>query len=125
MRNLVRISPTDRLDRQTFSYQSEVTDEAVDLGRYICPHCGHTFELEMRHFRLHEGTNFSNLNEIWRKHFDAFRAARQEAWESYLDFHCAGCRAPVRLIYEPDSKWAMGTHAWRITEIIEASAWPR
>ena len=57
--------------------------------------------------------------------FDRFRPLRPEVWESFLDFHCPQCDAPVRMIYEAGGEWAMGCHSWIVTEVVEVIEWNR
>lgn len=57
----------------------------------------------------------------WKARFDEAHPLDARRWESFLDFHCPGCRAPVRLIYEAGAEWAMGVHGWRVTTILESA----
>jgi predicted RNA-binding Zn-ribbon protein involved in translation (DUF1610 family) len=117
----VRIVPAaERLDRLEFSDEPEYQEHAVHVGSYLCPRCGYNVEFRARNFRDHETARRSNLDAEWRSRFDAARPINLSRWESFLDFHCPGCNAPVRIIYEAGSEWAMGLHPWRLLEVLEA-----
>jgi hypothetical protein len=123
---LVRVVPAgDRIDRLEFSEDAEYRDHAVHLGTYCCPRCDSGVEFRTHHFREHEGTKRSNLNAEWRSRFDIARPIEASRWESFVDFHCPGCKAPVRIIYEAGQEYAMGSHPWRLVEVLEAADWPQ
>lgn len=120
----VRIVPaSERLDRLEFSPKAEFQDHCVHIGSYICPRCDFLVDLHARHFLKHEGLKDSNLEVEWRTHFDAARPLNASRWESFLDFHCPGCKAPVRVIYEPGDEYAMSAHSWLVLEVLEADEW--
>lgn len=124
--NLVRVVPAgERIDRLEFSDEAEYRDHAVHVGAYSCPRCGCGVEFRTRHFREHEGAKRSNLDPEWRSRFDAAHPIELSRWESFLDFHCTGCKAPVRIIYEAGQEYAMGSHPWRLVEVLEAAEWPQ
>jgi hypothetical protein len=116
-----RVAPDQRLDRIEFSPQAELLERAIHLGAYSCPHCGQKVEFSTRHFREHEFSRRSNLATAWQELFDAERPLDRSRWESFFDFHCPGCQAPVRIIYEPGAEFAMGAHPWRIIEVLESA----
>jgi hypothetical protein len=119
-----RVCPDQRLDRLEFSPRTESVAHAIDVGAYACPHCGERVEFTTRHFGRHALSTRSNLETEWRERFDAERPLDRSRWESFLDFHCPGCRAPVRIVYESGGEVAMGVHAWRIVEVLESSEAP-
>lgn len=123
---LVRVVPAgDRIDRLEFSDEAEYREHAVHIGAYCCPRCGWRVEFRARHFREHEGATRSNLDPEWRGQFDAARPFKLSHWESFLDFHCPGCKAPVRVIYEAGQEYAMGAHPWQLLEVLEVAEWPQ
>lgn len=111
------------MNRLTFSYQSEAVDQATHIGAYSCPYCEQKVEFRTQHFSKHEGRLNSNLQGGWPERFDKARPLQPEKWESFLDFHCPRCGAPVGIIYEAGSEWAMGCHPWHVTEVVEAKQW--
>lgn len=117
------VSASERLDRLEFSGKTEYQDHCVHIGSYICPCCASRVDFHARHFLTHEGLKHSNLEDEWRTRFDATRPLNASRWESFLDFHCPGCKAPVRVIYEPGDEYAMGAHSWRALEVLEADEW--
>ncbi len=119
-----RVAPGDRLDRLEFSPRAEYLDHAVHLGAYTCPRCGRAVAFETRHFRDAEHEPSSNLASPWRERFDAARPLDRRRRESFLDFHCPGCGAPVRVVYAPGDEFAMGAHSWRLLEVLKAAEWP-
>ena len=118
------VSPRKRLDRVEFSGKREWQNHAIEVGEYTCPHCGHRVRLRTSDFARHEFDPSANAREPWQALFDAVRPDRRDAWESHLDFHCPGCNAPVRLVYEPGEEYAMGVHSWQVGAILEAARWP-
>jgi len=118
----VRAVPArERMDRLEFSGEVEHTEHVVHVGAYECPYCRKQVEFNTDHFRRHENNDFSNLETLWKRLFDQARPLDAKRWESFLDFHCPGCGAPVRLIYEAGAEWAMGVHGWRVTTILESA----
>ena len=113
----------DRLDRLEFSDKAAALEHAVQMGAYSCPHCSHRVGFRTQNFRDHEGAKRSNLDPDWRIRFDAARQLDVSRWESFLDFSCPGCRAPVRVIYEPGEEYAMSAHSWCLLEVLEADEW--
>jgi hypothetical protein len=121
---VVRVVPAnERMNRLEFSSQVEWTEHVVHIGQYQCPWCSDYVEFRTQNFQKHEHITYSNLKSPWPKRFSNTRPIKAEKWESFLDFHCPGCAAPVRIIYEPGNEYAMGTHGWRVTEIIETNKW--
>lgn len=121
---LVRVVPAaERIDRLEFSDEAEYREHAVHLGAYSCPRCGCGVEFRTNDFRKHEGAKLSNLDPAWRSRFDVVRPIKASRWESFLDFHCPGCKAPVRVIYEAGQEYAMGSHPC-LVEVLEPDEWP-
>lgn len=121
----VRVVPAgERLDRLEFSDEAEYRDHAVHVGAYCCPRCSFRVEFRTRNFRQHECAKRSNLDPEWHDRFDAARPLELSRWQSFLDFHCPGCKAPVRIVYEPGDEYAMGSHSWQLIEVLEAAEWP-
>lgn len=120
----VRTTPADRLDRLEFGTRREALDHIVEFGAYRCPHCGSAVEFSSRHFGRQAAPQ-TNLTPSWAERFDELRPLNPQQWESFLDFHCPGCRAPVRIVYAVGQSWAMGAHSWRIVDLLEASSWPK
>ncbi len=104
-----------------FSEQEEYIEHAVHVGTYTCPWCGQAVQFRTQHFRKHEKRNPSNLRQEWQTVFNAFRPVSPKGWESFLDFHCPQCDAPVRIIYDAGGEWAMGVHSWVVKEIVETN----
>jgi len=118
----VRVVPAgERIDRLEFSDEAEYREHAVHLGTYSCPRCGCGVEFRTHDFRKHEGAKPSNLDPAWRSRFDVARPVDSSRWESFLDFHCPSCKAPVRVIYEAGQEYAMGSHSWHLVEVVESA----
>jgi hypothetical protein len=93
-------------------------DHAVQLAGYRCPYCAAEVEFLRRHF---DAAAKVAIHPRWRTAFDAARALK--TGERALDFLCAGCGAPVRIIYAQmgdDYK----TFGWDLLEVLEAAEWP-
>ena len=118
---LVRTAPEERLNRLEFSGRTEWLDHAVDVGIYVCPHCSSTLEFKTGDFGRHERTESSNLDAETSGAFSRFRPVDRKRGESYLDFRCPGCGRPARLLYRQTDEWAMGSHGWRVTDVVEVS----
>jgi hypothetical protein len=114
------VPPQERMDRLEFSGHAEHMEHVIHIGTYECPYCHSRVDFSTDHFRKHEGITFSNLKAPWPSNLDKARPLDSKRWESFLDFHCPGCQAPVRVIYEPGPEWAMGVHGWRVVEILES-----
>jgi hypothetical protein len=120
----VNLVPAElRLDRAVFGRVPEATEQVADVGHYFCPHCRAAAEFRTRHFEQHLACANTNLSEPWNERFVAARPLHAEEWESFLDFECPGCRAPVRIIYRAGPEWAMGCHGWHLVDVVEASEW--
>lgn len=61
MTDLKTVPASTRMDRLTFSYQSEAVDQATHIGAYSCPYCEQKVEFRTQHFSKHEGGLNSNL----------------------------------------------------------------
>jgi predicted RNA-binding Zn-ribbon protein involved in translation (DUF1610 family) len=121
----VRILPAEtRIDRCEFSRLPEHVVHNTDIGTYKCPHCGSSVEFRTKHFEKHFDSTFTNLDLLWHERFTAKRPVRDSDWESFLDFLCPGCNAPVRIIYRAGPEWAMGCHGWQLVDVVEAESWP-
>ena len=119
-----RVVPAaERLTQTEFSRRREYVDHRVDIGIYTCPHCAFRVQLQTSDLQKHEASEYSNLSQSIDAAIERFRPLRSTRFESFLDFSCPRCGAPVRLVYEPTDEWAMGAHGWRITDIIEARDW--
>ena len=120
----VRIVPArDRMDRVEFSHEQEWRDHAVQMGAYQCPGCSHRVELRASDIERHEYAPTTNLRDPWPRRFDDARPVRGDRWESFLDFNCPGCGAPVRLIFAQGPEYAMGAHSWSFVDIVEVAEW--
>ena len=112
-------APGERLDRVEFDPREELRDSVILLGTYRCPACGAAVEFRTGDFRDGMSPDRpSKLDGAEAAAFDAFRPLDSARWESRLDFHCPGCRSPVRLIYEP-WEFAMGSYAFTVTGVVE------
>lgn len=118
------VQAKERMDRLDFSGQVEYTEHVVHIGAYQCPWCNKRVDFLTENFEKHETMNHSNLDAIWRIRFDDARPLESSRWESFVDFHCPGCNAPVRIIYEAGDEWSMGVHSWHLKEVLEAQKWP-
>jgi hypothetical protein len=119
-----RIAAVERLDRTRFRSDVEYLDHVVQLAAYRCPHCGVGVEFQGRH--LVEGQPFGSrapaaLDSPWRAAFDVARPLAPFEWA--LDFHCAGCGAPVRIVYAQMSDMSK-TFDWDLLEVLETIRWP-
>lgn len=88
---------------------------------YTCPHCQHELALVMRDFARHARSTHTNLSAS-----DAAAIAQtlpfgQPLINSFLDFYCPGCRAPVRLYYVADQLVGSqrGVYGYVIEVVIE------
>jgi predicted RNA-binding Zn-ribbon protein involved in translation (DUF1610 family) len=118
----VRVAPSQRMDRLEFGTEREVLDHIIEVGAYRCPHC--TTEVAFR--SSHFGPRPSPISQVdakWARAFDRLRPLDLRAWESFVDFPCPGCKAPVRLVYGAGDTWAMGTNSWRVADILEVHPW--
>jgi hypothetical protein len=112
-------SPADRMNRLEFSAQSEHLDHSVDIGFYVCPHCSYSLEFRTSDFERHELSKTTNLDSETAEAFSQFRPVDSKQWEHFLDFRCPGCARPVRLVFESTAEYSMGSHGWRVRDIVE------
>lgn len=89
---------------------------------YTCPHCQHELALVMRDFARHARSTHTNLTPP-----DAAAIAQTLPFDrplinSFLDFYCPGCRAPVRLYYFADELVGSrrGVYGYLIELVIES-----
>jgi predicted RNA-binding Zn-ribbon protein involved in translation (DUF1610 family) len=115
----------NRMTRLDFSGQVEWTEHVVHIGEYECPWCNEHVEFRTQYFEKHETQVYSNLKSPWLERFNDARPIKTGKWESFLDFYCPGCGAPVRIIYEAGGEYSMGSHPWRLTKIVEAAEWSK
>ncbi len=118
---LARINPETRMDNVKFDPRKELTEHAIDIGHYTCPHCNAVIEFKTSNFYKHFMSSHSNLSPKNLKYFNEF-CGSTSIWEPFLDFECPGCKAPVRIHYEP-WEFAMGSYGYTVTEIIEVKNW--
>ena len=79
-------------------------------------------ELNTVSFEQHVASEHSSLSDEVRQLFE--RKHRLRGGESFLDFECPSCKAPVMIVFTMGSQYAMGCFTHRITEIIEPRHWP-
>lgn len=124
MRDLQRVRLVGaemRIDRTAFS---RLWRQAVDAGRYGCPHCRAVHEFLATDFERGFGACRGVLDPAWRLGFAAKRPLREDDREACIDFACRGCGAPARIIYRAGRASAMGCLDWEILAVVEAESWP-
>lgn len=114
----VRMVPAgERCDRIIFNPRVEHDDHVIHVGAYRCPHCSSEFEFNTRALRHGETREPGAAEGTWDA---ACRSVRPlaDAWEWFFDFHCPGCRAPVRIIYGHGGDYAMGAHMYELLAVL-------
>lgn len=112
------VQATERFTKIEFQADQDwdISPQAI----YTCPHCHQEIVFNMSHFA--EGTfqYFSNLIESDAKQFDEAIQRVDEDHNSFLDFYCPGCKAPIRVYY---LAWAGGrfTHGYRLHIVAEGN----
>jgi len=118
------VSASERLDRIEFNPGSEWLAHAIQLGSYRCPHCGCLSELHTGTLRQHEHDRKHLDPSPWGQSCARLRPLAA-AWEWFLDFSCMGCGAPVRLFYGHGGEYSMGSHKYRLLEVVETATWSK
>lgn len=120
MSRLALIPADARLGRVEFDPRVEHSGP-IHTGVYTCPDCREQVGFNTRDFLRRFRQPHSNLNAADQAAFDSFCPLDSSREESFLDFYCAGCRRPVRLIYE-GWEFAMGCYAFTVTGIVESGS---
>jgi len=113
-----KVPAGERVDRTVFGQGQERLEHAIHYGLFACPFCGEGFRLQWTDFYNHLHVRGGILDEEAEKELDLFRPLREDIWESFLDFSCAGCGAPFRLFYE-GLEVSMGQWEFRLSEMVE------
>jgi DNA-directed RNA polymerase subunit RPC12/RpoP len=111
------ISPEEIVNRLHFNPLVEWTEHVIHVGAYRCPKCKKETEFNTGHLRAFEDLKESPLGPAWSKKCEELRPVG--SWEWTMDFKCATCGFPVRIIYEHDGEISMGTWKYRLLAIIE------
>lgn len=119
MRDLRVIDAAERVDRVAFDPMVEYTDHVVEVGAYTCSHCRTEVQFSTGSLRQFEASGGLALGAEWHRRCQAIRPIG--AWEWSMDFQCAGCKRPVRVVYGHDGEYAMGAWRYRLHSVIEES----
>jgi hypothetical protein len=99
--DILNIIPAEgRLTKLAF--QADEDWNTYPLSEYTCASCGEKVGFSLRDLDKHAYSDRTNLSEGDAAAFTAVAAKRLGEANSFLDFYCPGCKAPVRLYY----------HAW-------------
>ncbi len=123
MRTLVGPHLSERLDRLEYDFFEEASRKTPIMGSYSCPSCGARFLINRRLLDL---PPYTPLSPQLAEAFDAaVAAARLKASSGCsiqnLDFACAGCDLPARIVYEA-CEVRMGTYSFQIVAVVELVA---
>src|SRR5215211_4745192 len=95
------VEPVSRMDRTFFDVGSDTKNHEMSFGHYTCPFCKERMRISSsdleRHFLRRD---FTNLDRQSASAFDTLLPIESLAWSGFVDFHCLGCHAPIRIIYE-------------------------
>ena len=88
---------------------------------YQCPHCKETVSFCLCDFDRHSFSDFTNLSEEHAKSVHEAATASKMNFNSFLDFYCSRCKAPVRIYYVA---WAGGryTHGHSVRFVVEGDS---
>jgi hypothetical protein len=108
---------------QRLSKCSFATDEDWEihpLSIYTCPHCGEQVSICLRDLERHSRSESTNLSEQDAAQMQGALLGSGKRYKSFLDFYCAGCRAPVRLYYQLTTGKRFG-HGYAMRMVIEST----
>jgi hypothetical protein len=117
MSDLSLVEASERVDRVAFNPMVEYTEHVVEVGVYPCPHCRTEIQFNTGSLRQFERSRGLALGLEWHQRCEAIRPIG--AWEWAMDFRCAGCSRPVRIVYGHDGEYAMGAWKYRLHSVIE------
>jgi hypothetical protein len=115
--NIRMAQPQDRIDQTFFDIGSDTKNHQISIAHYICPSCDETFRFTSRNLVRRFFAKTSNLKAECSEAFD--RARPLGAWEGFLDFYCAGCCSPVRIIYGHAGEFAMSAYNFKLIIVLE------
>ena len=109
----------ERLSKLEFSADEDW--QTYPESTYTCPLCSEEISFSMRDFEKHSFSDFSNLSDAERQEMAIVIPERGENYNSFLDFYCPRCHAPVRIYY---LTWAGGryTHGFTLSLVVERRA---
>jgi hypothetical protein len=112
-----------RIDRLGFDRITERRDRRLQVGTYHCPHCRTAKEFRLEDFERHRQNPGSPLPDEWRRRFDELRPGYPQGRDAVLDFECAVCHAPVRILYRCYGPADDRISSYELREVLEASVW--
>ena len=75
---------------------------------YTCPRCSHRIRFRWRSFLAADGR--TPLDGKLLRAFDELTPDTPDATHNRIDFHCPGCEAPTRIIYQARNPDAIAPH---------------
>lgn len=115
---MIVLDASQRLSKCSFA-----TDEDWEIyprSIYTCPHCAEQVSICLRDLERHSWSEFTNLSEQDAAEMQATLLGSEKKYKSFLDFYCAGCRAPVRIYYQLTTGKRFG-HGYAMRIVIESA----
>ena len=101
-------------------FNNQVDWETYPTADYCCDKCNQGVSFNFTHFNTHQRSAFSNFKENDKSAFDLFASTNNlEPTNSFLDFYCPTCKAPVRIYYDTWAGGKHGEHGFSIKYIVD------
>ncbi|MBI4375832.1 MAG: hypothetical protein HY549_05210 [Elusimicrobia bacterium] len=112
--------PDERLDNLIFHPKNQ-SEGSINVGDYTCDACARKVHFTTNDFLKAFGNSKTRLSTQEHEAACRRRPLRKDKGEAFLDFHCPGCRRPVRLVFEP-TEFAMGCYYFTVVALLEGQS---